>query len=221
MRKEVVRVDREEYLTSLGLSEAEIKLCTLLPEEVEFVCAMVNEGCDKYRAYKKVAGLKEEDALSEGQYKAINKLLNNEEVRQIIRLGIQKKMSESLDNLDNRLLQTYIQRAFYDPSLFVLDNGDPRELSEIPKELRCVVDGVEKKFYGKDADAYTITYKLANRDTALKVLGEYMQMIRPSVATSVQITNVMTASTDKVKEEIQNMSDEELRLIAQGARDAV
>lgn len=189
----VPRLDKEEYLIMLGLSEAEQALCTLTDEELAFVCEMVSNGCDKIKAYATVNKITN-GHLSKTQYNKVAEIIRKDEVKQLLRRGIQKKMSESLDNLDGKLLDTYIMRAFYDPADFIDDNGDPKTLSEIDENKRCVVDGVEKKYYGKDADEYTITLKLANRDQALKVLGEYTRVIRPN-------TEVMVTSTTKENEE--------------------
>lgn len=202
----VPRLDKEEYLDIIGLSDAEKVLCKLDNDELAFVVEMISNGCDKVKAYK--ATHKCPETLTETQYRKIGAILRKEEVKQLLRRGIQKRMSESLDNLDARLLETYITRAFYDMRDFVDDDGEPISLHKIPEKLRCVIDGVEKKYYGKDAEAYTVTYKFANRDQALKVLGEYISMVRPN--SEISVTSTVEENAEDEAQRLSEMSYEEL-----------
>lgn len=72
--------------------------------------------------------------------------------------------------LEYEILHMYYQRAFYDISVFYDDDGRIRPLDEVDVEWRCCVDGVEERYFGKDANRRVITYQLANRDTALQTL---------------------------------------------------
>lgn len=147
---------------------------------------------------------------------SIISLMQREDIKLAIRKGIQKRMSEALDNLDSKLLDTYITRAFYDPADFISDDGEPYALSEIRPELRCVVDGVEKKYFGKDADAFTITLKLANRDTALKTLSDFMSNVRPKA--EVQVTSAVADNTEDEIQRLAEMSYDELQAELQKAQ---
>lgn len=203
----IPRLDKGAYLDLLGLSDSEKALCTLSDEELAFICEMVSNGCDKVKAYSAIYSDGKEK-ITETQYRKIGSILRKEEVKQLLRRGIQKRMSESLDNLDSRLLDTYITRAFYDMKDFVYDDGEPKPLSDIPENLRCVIDGVEKKYYGKDAEAYTVTYKYANRDQALKVLSEFMHMVRPT--SEVTVTSTVEENAEDEAQRLSEMSYEEL-----------
>ena len=199
---------REDYYTELGLSKADKLLASLTEEELAFAAEMCINGCDQIKAYSTVHKITGE--MSKEQYRNMSTILHDQRVRKAIRAGIQRKMADVLDNLDARLLNTYITRAFYDPMEFMDDDGDPKPLSEIAPDNRCVIDGIEKKYYGKDADAYTVTYKLANRDTALKTLSEYINGVRPNSKMTLTETDDPTVDMEAEAEHLKDMSYEEL-----------
>lgn len=195
--------NREDYYAELGFSAEEKMLACLSEEELAFAAEMCRNGCDRVKAYATVHRIAGD--LTREQYRDLSTLLHDQKVRRAIRAGIQRRMSDVLDNLDSRLLNTYITRAFYDPSDFVDDNGDPLPLSEIPQDLRCVIDSIEKKYYGKSADACTITYRLANRDTALRVLSEFMHSVRPE--TGVTLTAPEDADPKAFEQQAEHLAD--------------
>lgn len=201
---------REEYIAGLGISEAEQCLLTLSDEEVAFCCEMVSNGLDKVRAYRTVYDL--DGDLDRTTYHRISRIMQRDDVRQLLRLGVQKRMGEVMDNLDAKLLETYVQRAFYDIADFHDGDGSCLPLNQIPEEKRCAIDKIETRYYGKDGDVRSVNYILANRDAALKVLSEYMDSLRPKTA-AVDLTKAATddGSADEVAEEMAAMSDDELR----------
>jgi len=201
------RLSKIETIAMLGLTDAEAQLCTLTDEEMQFVCAMISNGCDKYKAYS--TAYKTEGKLTQTQYNKIAEIIRKDEVRQLLRKGIQRKMSESLDNLDSKLLDVYISRAFYDPSDIFYDNGESRPLSDIDEKYRCVIDGIETRYFGRDGDVRSVLYKLANRDQALKVLSDYMQNIRPS--SGIIVTSAERDTEEDEMSRLEDMSYEELQ----------
>lgn len=199
---------REDYYTELGLNKADKLLASLTEEELAFAAEMCINGCDQIKAYSTVHKITGE--MSKEQYRNMSTILHDQRVRKAIRAGIQRKMADVLDNLDARLLNTYITRAFYDPMEFIDDDGDPKPLSKIAPDNRCVIDGIEKKYYGKDADAYTVTYKLANRDTALKTLSDFMNGVRPNSKVALTEADDPTVDMEAEAEHLKDMSYEEL-----------
>lgn len=199
---------REDYYAELGLSRTDKMLASLTEEELAFAAEMCLNGCDQVKAYSTVHKICGE--MTKEQYRRMSEILHDQRVRRAIRAGIQRKMADALDNLDAKLLNTYITRAFYDPVEFIDNDGDPKPLSKISPEIRCVIDGIEKKYYGKDADAYTITYKLANRDTALKTLSEYMGQIRPTSKLALTEADDPAKNIEVQEEKLKDMTYEEL-----------
>lgn len=204
---------RDEYIAALGISEAEQCLASLTDEEVAFCCEMVGNGLDKVRAYRTVFDLEETGKLDRTTYNRIARIMQRDDVRQLLRLGVQRRMGEVMDNLDARLLETYVQRAFYDVSDFHDADGTCLPLHLIPEEKRCAIDKIETRYYGKDGDVRSVNYILANRDQALKVLSEYMDNLRPKSASALDITPTSSdnGETDGLADEMAAMSDEELR----------
>lgn len=204
---------REEYIAALGISEAEQCLASLTDEEVAFCCEMVGNGLDKVRAYRTVFDLEDEGKLDRTTYNRISRMIQRDDVRQLLRLGVQRRMGEVMDNLDARLLETYVQRAFYDVSDFHDGDGSCLPLNLIPEEKRCAIDKIETRYYGKDGDVRSVNYILANRDQALKVLSEYMDNLRPKSADTLDITPTASdnGETDGLADEMAAMSDDELR----------
>lgn len=74
--------------------------------------------------------------------------------------------------LEYEVLDMYYKRAFFDICTFYDDAGYIKPLDEIDAEWRCCIDGVEEKYFGKDATRRVCTYTLANRDAALRMLWQ-------------------------------------------------
>jgi hypothetical protein len=90
--------------------------------------------------------------------------------------AISRIRTELMRNIKTDVPQTMIEQLFiqatYDPSVFVNHDGSPafKDWKDIPEKYRCVVKGIEKKYYGKDADTSSIVLKLADREEARKHL---------------------------------------------------
>jgi len=93
-------------------------------------------------------------------------------------LGIASRtiVGAKFNELRIRVTSMLWERAFYDPALFYNPDGSPafHSWDEIPPHLRCVVDGIETKAYGKEAERIT-TLKMADRMQALKMMAELAQ----------------------------------------------
>lgn len=80
--------------------------------------------------------------------------------------------------IEKKLFDLLWRRANYDIRTFQNSDGTFKELDEIPESWRCVIDGTEIKFYGKDAQRKVIISKLADRDKAIDKLDKYIQMTK-------------------------------------------
>lgn len=90
-------------------------------------------------------------------------------VVELIRRFIAVVIGPYKDRLEYVALQIYYRRATYDVQTFFYDNGDIKELDDIPGEWRCCIDGVEIDYVGPMMKR-VVTYKLPNRDAALQTL---------------------------------------------------
>jgi len=198
-------LSREELLSSLGLSDAEVKVSALTEEEARFVSEMLDCELDKGRAWRR---LHPGEDLGRNEYRKMDALLRRDDVRKLLRSAVVRRMGEVMDNLDARLLDVYIIRAFYD----IADYHDPTglclPLSSIPEDKRVAIDRVESRYYGKDGDVYSVNYILANREKALETLREYIQGLRPK--SGVGVTQLDGPGVTE-EETLSEMSDEELR----------
>lgn len=98
-------------------------------------------------------------------------MLMKPNIRRLIATASRNMAGAKLSELSLKLTNTLWQRAFYDPAVFCNTDGSPkfRTWEEIPESLRCVVDGIETKLYGKNNIPQT-TIKLAPRVESLKMV---------------------------------------------------
>jgi phage terminase small subunit len=107
------------------------------------------------------------------------RLLRDEKVRAELSREIQSILAEKKIPLEKKILDTYMVRAFYDPTEIIDLEGrlaiSEKELRE--RGLQVCIDSINKKVSAQ-GDEYT-EYKLADRDKALDMLQKYIQMIKP------------------------------------------
>lgn len=109
-----------------------------------------------------------------------NELTKNPKIQQAIRLVVDAWLDSQKLNLDRKIIKMYTCRAFYDPSQLIDSEGclKFKTLEEVPEDLRYCIDGIEKRFFGKDADRSTVTYKLADRESAIANLAKYILLFK-------------------------------------------
>lgn len=77
-----------------------------------------------------------------------------------------------------RILAVLEAQAFYDPMDFLDPEGGLRvPLEQLTYLQRVCIEGIETKFFGKDADRSASTVKLVNRSQALDKLIKYVGML--------------------------------------------
>lgn len=105
-------------------------------------------------------------------------LLQKSETKQAISRYMAAWLGEKKEKLEVGIISVLWARAFYDPANFINPDGSPRFESwdQIPKDWRTAVDGIETKFYGKDADRSITTMKLADRERSLEKLARYISL---------------------------------------------
>jgi hypothetical protein len=81
--------------------------------------------------------------------------------------------------LERRILDYWTRRAFYDPAEIVDGKGALiHPLEELSRQgLSVCVEGIETRVNAQGVE--TIKIKLADRDKALEMLQQYIQMIKP------------------------------------------
>jgi len=205
LRDERGQLSRGELLESLGVSEAEAKVCSLTDDEIRFVSEMLECELDKGKAWRRVHP---NEDLGRNEYRRMDALLRRDDVRRMLRSAVVRRMGDVMDNLDARLLDVYIIRAFYDVADYHDNTGQCLPLNTIPEDKRVAIDRVESRYYGKDGDVYSVNYILANREKALETLRDYIHGLRPK--TGVGVTQLEDKGISE-EENLASMSDEELR----------
>lgn len=168
----------------------------LNPKEIKFLAEYINNGFNGTRAYLKTIARKGTCYAAAGV--EANSYLKKPKI--IEALGEWKK--NFLDNVKNELeakiIDNLMSRCFYDVEDFYYDNGELKPLSKLRREQRQAIDGVETKYFGKDA-IKVVTYKLADKDKARLELEKYINLIKDSMD-----INIQTDLNEKLEETITN-----------------
>ena len=82
--------------------------------------------------------------------------------------------------LEHKVMETLEALAFYDVSQFLNPDGTPAFSSwdKIPAPLRRCIEGIEIKFYGRDANREVVNISLAKRSEALKSIAAYIAILK-------------------------------------------
>ena len=163
---------------------------------IKFIAEYLNNGMKPSEAYLKYVATKPDTTKSTAYTEGCN-LLKKPKIREAIRIVITDWLEEKRGKLERELIDTLYRRAFYDISIFQNENGEFKEIEDVPVEWRCCVDGVEKKYYGKDATTSVIILKLADRDRAIDKLDKYIQMTK-ELSVDVGLTKDTVESLDKI-----------------------
>lgn len=147
----------------------------LTPKQIKFIVAYAESDFKTREAFR-AAGYK---AKNENTMDAlISQTLRIVKVNEGLRKYIDARLGDTKKTLDQKLIDTLYRRAFYDSGIFFNEKGRVLPLDEIPAEWRCCIDGVERKFYGKDADTEVVVYKMADKEKSLNHLIKFMNIIK-------------------------------------------
>jgi len=187
----------------------------LSPKKRMFVLEYCNNKFDKEKALAKLGYVGNSAATTASAW------INDSQVQEAIRRYVELILGEGKLRLKKEIFDVWLKRATYDPLMFYDINGEPKikTLKDIPEEWRCVVDGIEKKYYGKDATTYTIVLKLADKEKALMWLDKFIGMTKEEANVQVNVSsnempdltiNVLdTTSNNKVREQMEKLAIEE------------
>jgi phage terminase small subunit len=107
-----------------------------------------------------------------------SRLLKDPKIQEAISTELKAVLAEKRVPLEKRILDTWIVRAFYDPTEIIDLNGhlkiSEKELHK--RGLQVCIDSINEKLTAK-GDRY-VEYKLADRDKALDMLQKYIAMIK-------------------------------------------
>jgi hypothetical protein len=106
------------------------------------------------------------------------RLLSTANVRACIAIVLDAMMAEARIPLEKRIFETWMARAFYDPSDILTDEGDLADTMRGLKKngLSVCIEQIDKRV-DKDGGEHPV-YILADRTKALEMLQKYIQMIK-------------------------------------------
>jgi phage terminase small subunit len=129
---------------------------------------------DAAAAYKRAYGEKSADVACA----SASRLLADVKVQEAMAAELTAVLAERRVPLEKRILDTWIIRAFYDPTEIIDLHGKLKiTVAELRKKgLSVCIDSINKKM-NQSGKSY-IEYKLADRDKALDMLQKYIAMIK-------------------------------------------
>lgn len=99
--------------------------------------------------------------------------MKEDRVQQAIREFWEIVFGDKIDKIERNLIDALYRRAFSNRWQYFNKDGTLKDKIRSLEDLgedHVLIDGIEKKFYGKDADISVTVYKLADRDSAFKQL---------------------------------------------------
>ncbi len=161
----------------------------LNPKYIMFVANYITNGFNGTEAYMKSVARK--GTKPGGVTQDVNRLLENPSIKQAIQIVIDEWLGEKKLKLEKQIIETLTARAFYDINMFIHQDGSPKfsKIEDVPEQWRCVIDGIESKAYGKDANVVKIVLKLADRERAIEKLSKYIELYKESEKQELLMTD--------------------------------
>jgi hypothetical protein len=99
-----------------------------------------------------------------------------------------KRVADLID--PDQVLRTAAARAFTDPADFYDDDGQPKPLSEIPKEARLALGMIKTMLYNRDGSdgkqGMVAEYRFHDATKNLEMLFKYLGMFEKKVQLTVK-----------------------------------
>jgi hypothetical protein len=162
--------------------------------EVYFAVEYLTNGFDAVQAFSTVfpAGTRRKATWGGAAY------LRRPTVQALLSAYTEAWLRGRIAYLEKEIMDTTVARAFYDPSMFLNPDGSPAfdRWEDIPAVYRRCIEGIDVKFWGKDANRQSITYTLANRSDSLKQLSQILSLIKDGMAERKGEASTMTPDTE-------------------------
>lgn len=131
-----------------------------------------NEG-EAYQEAVRIVSKKPDMDISIARVKA-HQLLRMDNVRKAIKILIESDVIAIKERIEYEMVQFWYNRAFWKPTDIFEKDGKVKELDQLSPQALSAVDGIKVDWRGKEANKRIIHYDMANRDTAMKSLLEWM-----------------------------------------------
>lgn len=149
------------------------------------------------------------------------RLLANASVRKAVQQG-QQRSARKLEITRERVLREYARLAFFDPRELFLEDGKPRDISQLDQDTAAALVGLDvlEVYEGTGENrrlaGCTKKYKLANKLGALDSLGKHLGLFSTGAAAAVPENNLLEALEARAGEELDTGGIPELEGPAEG-----
>lgn len=167
-------------------SYPEWRMCS--EKERVFVYEIFTSGFDEVASYRKVyhPALEMANGLVEAHARLV---LSRSAVSKSLKMLVDLFIAERKISYVPRILAVLESQAFYDPADFFTGEGDLKcPLEDLTYLQRVCIEGIDTKFYGKDANRAVTTVKLVNRFQALDKLIKYVGLLQEAPTITQNIT---------------------------------
>jgi phage terminase small subunit len=144
------------------------------------------------------------DASEETARRNASRLLTNADIQKYMAAALEEIIRREKIPIERRVLDYWTRRAFYDPAEIIDAKGALlHPLAELSVSgLSVCVESIETRVNSKGAE--TTKIKLADRDKALEMLQQYVQMIKPQTH-KIEIDGI----SDEARARLAALYDEE------------
>jgi phage terminase small subunit len=136
-------------------------------------------------------------ASEESARRNASRLLTNTDIQEYMGAVLTEIIHRERIPLERRILDYWMKRAFYDPAEIVDGRGAlVHPLAELSRRgISVCVEGIETRINAQGVE--TVKIKLADRDKALEMLQQYIQMIKPQTQ-KIEIDGLSTEARERL-----------------------
>ena len=118
---------------------------------------------------------------NDSNYEFSRTILSDRKVLDLMKVVVLKLIEQRKSVLEAKIVNMLYAQAFYDPKHLINAEGQPafEKMEDLAPELRCCIERIETKFFGKNCEEKISTVILCDRHKALDKLGKYLAMFTP------------------------------------------
>jgi hypothetical protein len=167
-------VSRFYFSITAELAEHDISLTKLETVFLNHLARLgfFNEG-EAYQLACKITNKTDID-ISTARVQA-HQLLRTDNIRKAVNILIESDEVAIKERIEYEMVQFWYNRAFWKPTDVFDADGSVKPLDKLSPQALSAVDGIKVDYRGKEADRRIIHYDMANRDSAMKSLIEWMK----------------------------------------------
>jgi hypothetical protein len=167
-------VSRSYFSITAELAEHDLSLTKV---ETVFLNHLVRLGFfNEGEAYQETCRILNKSEIDIGLARVrAHQLLRTDNVRKAVNILIESDEVAIKERIEYEMVQFWYNRAFWKPTDVFENDGTVRPLDKLTPQALSAVDGIKVDYRGKEADRRIIHYDMANRDSAMKSLIEWMK----------------------------------------------